>query len=172
VLRPAPDDDKIIKVNLTLVLPCCGGTGIKNMFNISAIEGQMIFQVILAATLGGLIGLEREYRHRPAGFRTYFLVALGACLFTIISRYFPGEGVDPTRIAAQIVTGIGFIGAGVIFRHEEKVEGITTAAGLWVVAALGMAVASGYYFISVTITLLILAVLSLSEKLTKVVKKE
>lgn len=145
------------------------------MFEITAAEWQIVLQLVLAAVLGGVIGLEREYRHRPAGLRTYLLVSLGACLFTVLSRTvlnLTGEGLNPTQIAAQIVTGIGFIGAGVIFRHEEKIEGITTAAGLWVAAAIGMAVASGYYFISIATTLLILITLAVSEKLAMVFKKE
>ena len=145
------------------------------MLQVTVAEWQIVLQLILAAVLGGLIGLEREYRHRPAGFRTYLLVALGACLFTILSRTvlnLTGEGLNATQIAAQIVTGIGFIGAGVIFRHEEKVEGITTAAGLWVVAAIGMAVASGYYFISIVTTFLILVLLPASQKIINLFKKE
>jgi len=144
---------------------------LKYMFEITAVERQMFFQLIVAAILGGLIGLEREYRHRPAGFRTYFLVSLGACLFTVISRYFPATDIDSTRIAAQIVTGIGFIGAGVIFRQDEKIEGITTAAGLWVAAAIGMGVGSGFYFISVAATVLILTVLPSSQKIINMFKK-
>jgi len=81
-------------------------------------------------------------------------------------------GYDPTRIAAQVVTGIGFIGAGVIFRHEEKVEGITTAAGLWVAAAIGMGVGSGYYFISAATAVLIVVLLPLSQKLTDLFRKK
>lgn len=146
------------------------------MLEITTAEWQMLFKLILAAILGGLVGLEREYRQRPAGFRTYLLVSLGSCLFTILSIKvlgFPaGAGFDPTRIAAQVVTGIGFIGAGVIFRHEEKVEGITTAAGLWVAAAIGMGVASGYYFISIATAVLILILLPLSQKIINIFKKE
>ncbi|MEK7211607.1 MAG: MgtC/SapB family protein, partial [Patescibacteria group bacterium] len=115
------------------------------------------------------IGLEREYRHKPAGFRTYLLVSLGSALFTILSRqllnFAGGPGIDPTRIAAQVVTGIGFIGAGVIFRHEGKTEGITTAAGLWVAAAIGMAVASNYYFIAIVSAFIVVILFPISRKL-------
>jgi putative Mg2+ transporter-C (MgtC) family protein len=108
----------------------------------------------LAATLGGLVGFERELREREAGLRTHLLVALGSALFTIVSAYgfhsFLASGAsvvraDPTRIAAQIVTGVGFLGAGAIIRQGLAVRGLTTAATLWVVAAIGMAVGAGYY---------------------------
>jgi putative Mg2+ transporter-C (MgtC) family protein len=105
---------------------------------------------------GALVGFERELRDQPAGFRTHMLVALGSCVFTVISAYgfgaLVGERgyvrVDPSRIAAQIVTGIGFLGAGVIFRQGLTVRGLTTAASLWVTAALGMAVGAGAYLVA------------------------
>lgn len=123
----------------------------------------------LAARLGlvvllcGLLGLEREARGRAAGLRTHILVGLGAALFTLVSAYgftdFAGvqgargtTGYDPTRIAAQIVTGIGFLGAGVIIRQEGAIRGLTTAAGLWVAAAIGMGAAAGYYLGTVVAT--------------------
>jgi putative Mg2+ transporter-C (MgtC) family protein len=107
-----------------------------------------------AAGLTGLIGLERELRERAAGLRTHMLVGVGSALFTIVSAYGwsdfvfnrdEGTILDPTRIAAQIVTGIGFLGAGAIIRQGLSVRGLTTAAGLWVVAAIGMAAGAGYY---------------------------
>lgn len=125
----------------------------------------MIFQLILAALLGGCIGLEREYRHKPAGFRTYLLVSLGSALFTILSRqllnFAGGPGIDPTRIAAQVVTGIGFIGAGAIIRggREGIIAGLTTAATIWAVAGIGLAAGAGLYLVAVVATLLILLVL-------------
>ena len=107
-----------------------------------------------AALLTGAIGLERELRERTAGLRTHMLVGVGAALFTVVSAYgwseftFSREGgtiLDPTRVAAQIVTGIGFLGAGAILRQGLTVRGLTTAAGLWVVAAIGMAAGAGFY---------------------------
>ncbi|HET8568680.1 MAG TPA: MgtC/SapB family protein, partial [Candidatus Limnocylindria bacterium] len=95
--------------------------------------------------LGAGVGLERELHQRPAGFRTHALVALGAAMFTVVSREMAGPNADPTRIAAQIVTGIGFLGAGAIIRHGLAVRGLTTAASLWIVAAIGMAVGAGYF---------------------------
>ena len=115
--------------------------------------------------LGELIGFEREIHRQPAGFRTHSLVALGSALFTILSIYgFPGPGVDPTRIAAQIVSGIGFIGAGTILRHRGGIRGLTTAASLWSVAAIGMAAGAGLLLLSVVGTVLILVVLSLFDR--------
>jgi putative Mg2+ transporter-C (MgtC) family protein len=114
--------------------------------------GGLIGRVLLAAALGGVIGFEREFRDQPAGFRTHMLVSLGAALFTMAGAYgvasFVGGGgvsFDPTRIAAQVVTGIGFLGAGAILSHGLTVRGLTTAAALWVTAAVGVAVGLGYY---------------------------
>ncbi|MHB8923141.1 MAG: MgtC/SapB family protein [Thermoleophilia bacterium] len=127
-----------------------------------------MFRIILGALLGGLVGLEREVRGQAAGFRTHTLVATGSTLFTLVSIYgFVGlqpEGgqamvYDPSRIAAQIVVGIGFLGAGAIMRHGTSVKGLTTAASLWVVAALGMSVGAGYYLGAVTVVILLLLVL-------------
>src|SRR3712207_9270584 len=114
----------------------------------------IVFRLGLAAVLGGAIGLERELREREAGLRTHLLVSLGAALFTLVSAYAwtdwsfstpRGLVFDPTRIAAQIVTGVGFLGAGAIIRQGLTVRGLTTAATLWAVAAIGMAVGAGYY---------------------------
>ncbi|HET9214640.1 MAG TPA: MgtC/SapB family protein [Gaiellaceae bacterium] len=114
----------------------------------------VLLRLAVAAGLTGVIGLERELRERAAGLRTHMLVGVGSALFTIVSAYGWGDfgfstpqGVvfDPTRIAAQIVTGIGFLGAGAIIRQGLSVRGLTTAAGLWVVAAIGMAAGAGYY---------------------------
>jgi putative Mg2+ transporter-C (MgtC) family protein len=112
--------------------------------------------------LGAVIGFERELHRQPAGFRTHSLVALGAALFTIVSAYaFVGPMVDPTRIAAQIVSGIGFIGAGTILQHRGSVRGLTTAASLWAVAAIGTAAGAGLLVMAVVGTVLILVVLQL-----------
>jgi putative Mg2+ transporter-C (MgtC) family protein len=115
---------------------------------------EALLRIVVAAALGGAVGIERELREHDAGFRTHMLVAIGSALFTIVSAYafrdfLVGGGsvvrADPTRIAAQIVTGIGFLGAGAIIRQGLTVKGLTTAATLWVVAAIGMAVGAGYY---------------------------
>ena len=115
---------------------------------------EALLRLALAALLGGAVGVERELREREAGLRTHLLVALGSALFTIVSAYgfdaFLRSGAsvvraDPTRIAAQIVTGIGFLGAGAIIRQGLSIRGLTTAATLWVVAAIGLAVGAGYY---------------------------
>jgi putative Mg2+ transporter-C (MgtC) family protein len=103
-------------------------------------------RLLVAAFAGMVIGIERELRDQVAGLRTHMLVAVGACLFTIVGAYgFDGEG-DPTRVAAQVVTGIGFLGAGAILREGVNVRGLTTAASLWVVAATGTAVGLGQYW--------------------------
>jgi putative Mg2+ transporter-C (MgtC) family protein len=126
---------------------------------------EVLLRIGLAGVLGGAIGAEREIRERDAGLRTHLLVAVGAALFTIVSAYgwhdFPfsqrnGITYDPTRIAAQIVTGIGFLGAGAIIRHGLSVRGLTTAASLWVVAAIGIAAGAGYYSAAVITTVLVL----------------
>src|SRR3989344_7186889 len=123
---------------------------------------QTFSQILLSAALGMAIGAEREHRHKSAGLRTYTLVAIGSALFTILSLCgFSGteaKGFDPSRIASQIVIGIGFIGTGVVILRENKIEGLTTAAGLWVTAAVGMAVGLGFYLIAIFTTILILAV--------------
>lgn len=122
----------------------------------------MILQLVLAAFLGGLIGAEREYRAKVAGMRTHMLVAVGAALFMLVSMYGFGQGADPARVAAQIVSGIGFIGAGAIMMDRRKaVHGLTTAAGIWVAAGIGMAVAAGLYVVATATTFLTLLGLEL-----------
>ncbi len=127
---------------------------------------ELILRIMLAALLGGMIGLEREYRSKEAGFRTHFLVALGSALFMIVSAYGFSEVAmteahrwDVSRIAAQVVSGIGFIGAGIIiFRKSENVvSGLTTASDLWVVSAIGLACGGGMYLLAVASTVLVLA---------------
>jgi len=104
--------------------------------------GEMVVKLLLAFLAGGLVGLERERQERPAGLRTHMLVCGGSLLFTLISLNISAPG-DHTRIAAQIVSGIGFLGAGTIFRYGNSVRGLTTAAGLWTVAAIGMGIGAG-----------------------------
>ena len=134
---------------------------------------EMIYKITLAAVLGMAIGLEREHRRKPAGLRTYTLVALGATLFTILSQNIGGEAAayDPSRIASQVVVGIGFIGAGIIFIRGGHIEGLTTAAGLWTTAAIGMAVGFGFYTVAVFSAILSLAVLLLLRQIEKNIPK-
>jgi len=125
---------------------------------------EMLGKIFLAAVLGMLIGAEREHRHKSAGLRTYTLVAIGSTLFTLLSvkggMIFEGEfGYDPSRIASQIVIGIGFLGAGLMFFKKDRIRGLTSAAGVWVTAAIGMAVGMGFGLLAVFVTLLVIAVL-------------
>ena len=132
-----------------------------------SMETQLDLALRLAAglVLGAVIGFERELQRQPAGFRTHSLVALGAALFTVVSAFgFAGDAVDPTRIAAQIVSGIGFIGAGTILQYKGNIRGLTTAASLWSVAAIGTAAGAGLYFVAVIGTVLILVVLSILDR--------
>lgn len=115
-------------------------------------------KILLAMLLGGLLGAERGFRDKAAGFRTLILISVGACLFTLWSLHM-GDPTDPTRIAANIVTGIGFLGAGVILREGGRVMGLTTAAMIWLSAALGMGVGSGQIWLSIAATLIIMVVL-------------
>ena len=120
---------------------------------------QIIFQLFLATLLGGLIGLERETKKKEAGLQTYSLVALGACLFTIISLLLAKSGIiDPSPIILAIAIGMGFIGAGAIFRGENQIKGLTTAAGLWVTAAIGLAVGAQFYLLAISATFLVLII--------------
>lgn len=121
----------------------------------------MLGRLVLAAVLAGLVGYEREQADKPAGFRTHILVGMGAALFTVVSVYGFGRASDPARVAAQIVTGIGFLGAGTIFRSEGLVLGLTTAASIWAVAAIGTAAAVGMYAMSALATVIMLLVLRL-----------
>ena len=106
----------------------------------------LIMRLSLALVLGGAIGLEREYRAKEAGFRTHFLVALGSALFCVVSQFgFGFDLKDSSRVAAQVVSGIGFLGAGTIIFQKNVVRGLTTAAGLWVTAAIGLACGTGMY---------------------------
>ncbi len=123
-------------------------------------EVLLAIRVTIALALGLLIGAEREFRGHPAGLRTMALISAGSCMFTglgLIPDF--TRTVDPTRIAAQIVTGVGFLGAGSILRQGELVRGLTTAASIWVAASLGMAVGFGYYGVAVYVTVIVVIVL-------------
>lgn len=127
-------------------------------------EPQTLGQLFLATFLGALIGLEREIKKREAGLQTYSLVSLGSCLFTLISLHFfhslDAPEIDVVRIIQAIAIGVGFIGAGAIFKTPKGVEGLTTAAGLWGVAAIGVAVGAGLYFLAIFTTLLAVMILA------------
>jgi len=118
---------------------------------------ETLLSLLLAVALGAAVGIEREIAHRPAGLRTHMLVSLGSCLFTIVSVSF---AIDPARIAAGIVAGIGFIGAGTIWAEKDKVKGITTAASLWATAAIGLTTGIGDYPLAITVTVLVVVILS------------
>jgi putative Mg2+ transporter-C (MgtC) family protein len=123
--------------------------------------GLTALRLLVAMVLGGLIGWQRESAEKPAGFRTHILVCVGATLFTLISAVgFFGTGADPARVASNIVVGIGFLGAGTIFRTGGSVQGLTTAASLWTVAAIGTAVGIGYYTGAVIATVIVVSVLT------------
>jgi putative Mg2+ transporter-C (MgtC) family protein len=125
-------------------------------------ELEIVLRILLAAALGAIIGYQRERAGKPAGLRTHVLICVGAALFTIASTYGFGGVGDPARVAAGIVTGIGFLGAGAIFHREAGiVQGLTTAATIWAVAAIGLATGAGLYVISAVTTAVVLIVLVL-----------
>ena len=127
-----------------------------------SVEIEMVLRLLLAAALGAIIGYQRERAGKPAGLRTHILICVGAALFTIGSLYGFGATADPARVAAGIVAGIGFLGAGAIIRREGGiVEGLTTAATIWAIAAVGLAAGAGLYLISAVTTAVILIVLLL-----------
>jgi putative Mg2+ transporter-C (MgtC) family protein len=145
-------------------------------------ESLVLYKLLLASFLGAVIGLEREIHGRPAGFRTHLLVSLGSCLFVITSIHFysvygnfSGKvpiGVDPGRVAAQVVTGIGFLGAGAIIREKFSVRGLTTAACLWLAAAIGLACGVGLFGISMAVTVISLTSLLLLKRIEEVLKRD
>ena len=150
------------------------------LFGHDAID--ILIKLMLAAIAGGLVGLEREKHGRPAGLRTNLLVSVGACAMMIVSEAFyikygllnaeSAVRFDPSRVAAQIVTGIGFLGAGVILKEGVSVRGLTTAASLWVVAGLGMAFGMGYFSLGGITTVLVLVSLIFLKKLDPLMKKD
>ncbi len=126
-------------------------------------EIDIILKILLAAMLGGIIGLERELAHKEAGLRTNILIAIGSALITVLSAKIAAQAqvADPARLTAQIVSGIGFLGAGAIIQARFAVHGLTTAATIWTVAAIGIAVGSGFYLLAFLVTLLVVIVLTL-----------
>jgi putative Mg2+ transporter-C (MgtC) family protein len=124
---------------------------------------EFILRLFIAGILGSIIGLDREYRAKEAGYRTHFLVSLGSALIMIVSQHgfgeildMPNVSLDPSRIASQVVTGIGFIGAGTIILHKQIVRGLTTAAGVWATSGIGLAVGAGMYELGISATILTL----------------
>ena len=129
---------------------------------------EFITRLFVAGLLGSIIGLDREYRAKEAGYRTHFLVSLGSALLMIVSQHgfseilqTPGVSLDPSRIASQVVSGIGFIGAGTIILHKQMVRGLTTAAGVWATSGIGLAVGAGMYELGISATILTLVCLEL-----------
>ena len=126
-------------------------------------EIQLFLQLLLAGFLGSLIGLEREFQKRHAGLRTFSLVSLGSCLLTVLAVYFTSTGVvniDPARVIQAVAIGIGFIGSGLIIHDKGHVEGLTTAAGLWAGAGIGVTVGLGLYLLSILGTILVIIILA------------
>ena len=124
---------------------------------------EFILRLLLAGIMGAVIGLDREYRAKEAGYRTHFLVSLGSALIMIVSQHgfgeildIPNVNLDPSRIASQVVTGIGFIGAGTIILHKQIVRGLTTAAGIWATSGIGLAIGAGMYTLGISATILTL----------------
>lgn len=126
------------------------------------VELEHIIQICAAFTAGGILGLEREYHSKPAGFRTIILITVGSCLFTILSVSFIN---NPDRIASNIITGIGFLGAGVVFKEGALVRGITSAATIWIAAAMGMCIGLQYYALAALVLVLVLATLVILSKI-------
>lgn len=128
-------------------------------------QAELLCRIIIAGICGGIIGYERKNRNKEAGIRTHMIVALGASLIMIVSKYGfadilgeQGIALDPSRIAAQIVTGVGFLGAGMIFMRKNTISGLTTAAGIWATSAIGMSIGSGLYLLGIVTTVLIVVI--------------
>lgn len=136
-----------------------------------------IFKLVLAMLLGGLVGLEREITNRPAGFRTHTLVCMGSALVMVTSMhlfrtYHEVVNLDPARLGAQVISGIGFLGAGTILKEKTRVRGLTTAASLWVVACIGLAIGAGLYKISVLTAVLAYITLILLKRMERLLKNK
>ena len=132
------------------------------------LETEHIIRILGAFTLGGLLGIEREFRSKPAGFRTMILICVGSCLFAILSTSF---STNPDRIASNIITGVGFIGAGVVFKEGLHVRGITSAATIWMSAALGMALGFGFYQLAIVVWIFVMATLMVIIKVEEYIDK-
>ena len=133
---------------------------------------ELTVRLVVALLLGAVIGWERELQRMPAGFRTHALVSLGSAIFTVISAYaFTGPASDPTRVAAQIVSGIGFLGGGAILHYGGTVRGLTTAASLWAVAAVGMAAGAGLFVVAAVSAVLVIVALEVFQRLERVAKR-
>lgn len=143
---------------------------------LTAVDFDTVLKLLLASFLGGLIGFEREMHGRPAGFRTHLLVSLGSALFVAVSiefyRLYSHVGVDPGRVAAQVVTGIGFLGAGAIIRERGAIRGLTTAACLWVASAIGVACGVGMFSVSMVVTGIAIVSLLVLKKLESTLSKD
>jgi len=134
----------------------------------------MTMKLLLALFCGGLLGIEREQKKRPAGFRTYMLVCVGATLVMITNEFLGTRyaGIDPTRMGAQVISGIGFLGVGtIIVTGDNRVKGLTTAAGLWATACVGLAIGSGAYYAAILVTVLIYITMSFLQVLDKKISR-
>ena len=135
-------------------------------------DGELIQRLLLAAVLGGVLGVEREVRQKSAGLRTNILIAIGSALFTLMSyELADATGADPGRVAAQIVTGIGFLGAGAIIRRDGDIHGLTTAATIWVNAAVGVAAGGGEFHLAMIATAVTLIVLLMLHPLESIIDR-
>jgi putative Mg2+ transporter-C (MgtC) family protein len=131
---------------------------------------ETLYKFILAIVFGGIIGTERTFAHKQVGLRTFSLVSLGACLFSMLASNFPLD--SNSRILANIIVGIGFLGGGIIFLHHDKLVGATTAAALWVTAAIGALIGQGYYFESFSVIILVLLILIILQYVENKMKNE
>ena len=128
-------------------------------FNIGIVDYEVLISLVVAAVAGGLVGLEREALHKPAGVRTHMLVSLGAALFVLATLSIIPDEVG--RIMAGVATGIGFLGAGTIFRSKDHVKGLTSAASIWAVASIGLTVGGGQYVLAIAATIIVIIILQL-----------
>ncbi len=134
-------------------------------------EWEQLARLLVAALLGGAIGAERELSDQPAGLRTHMLLTIGSCMFTLVSAYGFGHSSDPSRVAAQIVTGIGFLGGGAILRHGATVRGMTTAGSIWATTAIGVVVGTGRFVLATGAAVLILGTLAGLKALRNVLRR-
>ena len=133
---------------------------------------ELTLRLVVALLLGAVIGWERELQRMPAGFRTHALVSLGSAIFTLVSAYaFTGPLSDPTRIAAQVVSGVGFLGGGAILHYGGTVRGLTTAASLWAVAAVGMAAGAGLFVVAAVSSVLVIVALEVFQRIERLAKR-